>query len=232
VTSLTVLLEPLHMVIDSSQNNLKLSNTESTHAVGLDAFSQFLLKIVDHLFADLDAVRLVLTQRGVHAEGLDATFSLLDLDLLFLGDGDIDLTIAVAYSIVDDAETAEVGAAAVANFFEPLKSLLAQEIACRGVQDEHAVVEIQGHQFSGDRGAGVHEGGRGLGAFPSRAEETEVNGPLGTAAVQLVIDCISDLNREIEEAGSGRFATWGRYDDGGRRRHVENVIYPEECSRI
>jgi hypothetical protein len=62
-------------------------------------------------------------------EGLDTTLSLLGLDFLFLGDGDINLTIAVAYSIVDDTETAKVGGVAVANSLQPLDGLLAQIVA-------------------------------------------------------------------------------------------------------
>jgi hypothetical protein len=99
-----------------------------------------------------------------------------------------------------------VGGVAAANSLEPFEGLLTQIVACRGVQDEHAVVEIQGHKLRCDGRTGVHEGGRGLGAFPSRAKETEVNGPLGAAAVELVLNCVSDLNREIEEADGGRFA--------------------------
>jgi hypothetical protein len=202
--SLLILLEPLHMVIDNAQDDFELSNTESTGTVGLVALCQFLLNVLDHLFADTDAVILVLDQGSVHmTEGLDATLSLLSLDLLFLGDGDINLNIAVAYSMVDDAKTAEVGGVAAANSLEPLEGFLAQEIAGGGVEDEHAVVEIQGHKLRYDGRAGVHEGGRGLGAGPGWAQEAEIDWPLGAATVELVVDLVSNLNWEIEEAGPG-----------------------------
>lgn len=131
------------------------------------------------------------------------TSDLFDDDLLVIVDADNDLVVAKgdAVAFVNDAQATEVCAALVADPLEPLECF-GKKLGIgfvSGVNGEQAVAKVERHQFCGDDRTGVHEGDRGRGTLPGRAQEAQIDWTSGTIAVEVIVDEVLDFCREVVE---------------------------------
>jgi hypothetical protein len=194
------------VVINTFQDEFKLSNTQSSSTVVVDAVCESGLNVLDHLLADTQTVAPVLAERFISAQLLNAApffiaalglRELLDDNLLVLGDGDLNLVGIAVDSGVNDAKTAEVCTTGAADLLEPFEGLLTQLVMLGCVENKEAAFEVDGHEFGGNGTAGVHKGGRRLRCFPGRAKKIKVDRPLSAAAADIEVNFVPDLTREI-----------------------------------
>ena len=125
LSSLVVLLEPCHMVINDVEDGLELLNAHSTSAVCADTLFQRFLDLLDHLDANPEAVVSVTVGCDTGAQGLDTPLQLSDLDLQVCCDVDFDLIHVLFEKAMNHTQTTNVRADTGAGLLQPFQCCVA-----------------------------------------------------------------------------------------------------------